>query len=97
MAKPKNSLVNAMSGVGRESPPAPSPSPPSTPSPGLRPTTARSRPPSREGRKIIAGYFDPAVSKQLHQIALDDDTTLQELLREAINDLFTKRHKSPIA
>ena len=93
MAKPKNSLVNAMSGVGRESPPAPNP----PLSPGLRPTTARSRPPSREGRKIIAGYFDPAVSKQLHQIALDDDTTLQELLREAINDLFTKRHKAPIA
>jgi hypothetical protein len=93
MAKPKNSLVNAMSGVGRESPPVSSPPPP----PGLRPTTARPRPPSREGRKIIAGYFDPAVSKQLHQIALDDDTTLQELLREAINDLFAKRRKAPIA
>jgi hypothetical protein len=93
MAKPKNSLVNAMSEVGRESPPVPSPPPP----PGLRPTTARPRPLSREGRKIIAGYFDPAVSKQLHQIALDDDTTLQELLREAINDLFTKRRKAPIA
>jgi hypothetical protein len=45
----------------------------------------------------IAGHFDPAVGKQLRQIALDNDTTVQALLEEALNDLFLKYGKSPIA
>lgn len=59
------------------------------------PTTSRA--PIRQGKKIIAGYFDAAVSKQLKQMALDEDTNIQALLREALNDLFTKRGKAPIA
>lgn len=35
---------------------------------------------SRKGKKVIAGYFDPAVSKQLKQLALEHDTTVQALL-----------------
>ena len=54
-------------------------------------------PPSREGKKTVAGHFDPAVSRQLRQIALDENRTVQELLREALNDLFAKRSKPPIA
>ena len=54
-------------------------------------------PASRTGQKLIAGHFDPAVSKQLRQIALDENTTVQELLREAINDLFMKKGKANIA
>lgn len=54
-------------------------------------------PPSRVGRKAIAGHFDPAVAKQLRQLALDNDTTVQALLEEALNDLFLKYGKSPIA
>lgn len=53
--------------------------------------------PSRQGKKGIIGYFDPAVSKQLRQIALDEESSVQELLREAINDLFQKRGKASIA
>jgi hypothetical protein len=45
----------------------------------------------------IAGHFDPAVGKQLRQLALDNDTTVQALLEEALNDLFLKHGKSPIA
>lgn len=52
--------------------------------------------PCRNGKRVVAGYFDKAVSKQLRQIALDEDTSLQDLLREAINDLFVKRGKPPI-
>jgi hypothetical protein len=51
----------------------------------------------RRGKKTIAGFFDPASSHQLKQIALDEGTNIQELLREAINDLFEKRGKSRIA
>ena len=36
----------------------------------------------------IAGHFDPAVGKQLRQLALDNDTTVQALLEEALNDLL---------
>jgi len=52
---------------------------------------------TREGKRLIAGHFDPATSKQLKQIALDEDTSVQELLREALNDLFKKRSKKRIA
>jgi hypothetical protein len=53
--------------------------------------------PSRHGKKVVAGHFDPAVSRQLHHIALEEDTSVQALLQEAINDLFTKRGKPPVA
>ena len=58
---------------------------------------AQPPPPSRQGKKAITGHFDPAVSKQLRQIALDRDTTVQALLGEALNDLFLKYGESPIA
>ena len=54
-------------------------------------------PPSRAGKKTIAGHFDPAVSRQLRQLALEEDTSVQELLREALNDLFDKRKRPPLA
>ena len=53
--------------------------------------------PSREGKKAITGFFDPAVSRQLKHIALEEDSSVQALLGEALNDLFAKRGKSPIA
>ena len=52
---------------------------------------------NREGKKIISGHFDPAAAKQFKQIALDNDTTVQDLLREALNDLFVKYGKKPLA
>lgn len=55
------------------------------------------QPPSRVGKKALIGYFDPGVSKQLKQMALDGDTSVQELLREALNDLFQKHKKPAIA
>jgi hypothetical protein len=53
--------------------------------------------PSRRGKKTIAGFFDPAASRQLRQIALEEGSNVQELLREALNDLFEKRGKAKIA
>jgi hypothetical protein len=57
----------------------------------------QSLPPSRQGKKTIAGHFDPAVSRQLREIALAEDSSVQDLLREALNDLFAKRGRPPIA
>lgn len=58
---------------------------------------ASARPPSRQGKKAITGFFDPAVSRQLKQLALEEDTTVQALLSEALNDLFSKYGQKPIA
>lgn len=55
---------------------------------------------ARLGRKdvvMIAGHFPPEVRKQLHQIALDQDTTAQRLLGEALNMLFARYGKPEIA
>lgn len=60
-------------------------------------TAIGSRAPSRLGKKTVAAHFDPAVSKQLKQLGLERDTSTQALLREAINDLFAKYSKPPIA
>jgi hypothetical protein len=54
-------------------------------------------PPSRKGKKVISGYFDPEVSKQLKLICLEEDLNVQAALQEALNDLFVKYGKSPIA
>lgn len=60
-------------------------------------TPIGARTPSRIGKKTVAAHFDPAVSKQLKQIGLEADRSTQDLLREAINDLFAKYGKAPIA
>lgn len=53
--------------------------------------------PSRRQTKHVGGYFDPAVSKQLREIALQEDSSLQALLGEAIDMLFQSRRKPTIA
>jgi hypothetical protein len=72
---------------------------PETPPPdtALVDTEASTLPPSRKGKKVIAGYFDPAVSKQLRQLALEHDTTVQALLAEALDLLFIEHGAMPIA
>jgi len=59
--------------------------------------TPANTPPSRRGKKAITGFFDPIVSRQLKQLALDEDKTVQLLLSEALNDLFVKHNYKPIA
>ena len=53
--------------------------------------------PGRAGTVLVAGHFDPAVRRQLKGIALDQDRTVQDLLAEALNDLFAKYSKPEIA
>jgi hypothetical protein len=73
------------------------PAPPSANAISAAVTSIGSRVPSRIGKKTIAAHFDPAVSKQLKQLGLERDSSTQSLLREAINDLFAKYGKPPIA
>ena len=53
--------------------------------------------PSRKTTKHIGGYYDPAVSKQLREIALAEDSSVQALLGEALDMLFQSRRKPTIA
>ena len=61
------------------------------------PETHKQRCPARQGQKMIAGYFDPMVHRQLKMLCLEEDTTIQYLLTDALNGLFEKHGKPPIA
>ena len=49
--------------------------------------------PGRNGRKHIGGYFDPAVSTQ-PRLAVEENSTVQRLLEEALDLLFQARMSS---
>jgi hypothetical protein len=51
---------------------------------------------SRVGWVQIAGFFSKEASRQLRLLARETDGTVQSLLTEARNDLFTKHHRPPI-
>lgn len=47
--------------------------------------------------KHIGGYYDPAIERQLKAVAVEEDTTTQELVAEALDLLFESRGKAAIA
>ena len=55
------------------------------------------QPPSRNGKRQVAAYFPVPVQKQLKLLMVEHDTTVQNLLAEALNDLFAKYGKPEIA
>ena len=62
--------------------------------------TAPPQRPSRNrgpGTVTIAGHFSPAVHRQLRLLGVMQDRTVQSLLGEALNELFRKHGKLPIA
>lgn len=72
---------------------------PTTPSQAeadLRAGSPKFHRPSREGRRLVAGHFDPKVAKQLKLLAAEEETTVQALLEEALDLLFLKKGKGAI-
>lgn len=53
--------------------------------------------PSRIGKRSIGGHFDPEASRQLKMLAAELDRKVQDLVAEALNDLFRKYNKSAVA
>ena len=53
--------------------------------------------PSRKSTKMIGAHFPREVSTALNVLSAEQDTTNQALLAEALNDLFSKYGKPPIA
>jgi antitoxin-like ribbon-helix-helix protein len=52
---------------------------------------------SRTGKRQIAGWFSEELWRELRHIAVDEHSSTQEILREALNDFLAKRHKPKIA
>jgi hypothetical protein len=61
------------------------------------PTPVRAIAPSRQGKRQIGGHFDALVAKQLRLLAAERELSIQDLLEEALNDLFRKYDKSAVA
>ncbi|MBI1198299.1 MAG: hypothetical protein GC203_10595 [Phenylobacterium sp.] len=57
--------------------------------------SAAARTPARVGKKAVSGYFTPELSRAIHLLALEQNTSLQALLGEALDDLLRKYGKHP--
>jgi hypothetical protein len=57
-------------------------------------TREETRATSRRGLHLVGGHFPSEVVKQLRILAAEEETTIQSLLGEAIDDLFVKKGKS---
>lgn len=53
--------------------------------------------PSRVGKKLVSGYFDPDAHMQLKLLSLETGKPIQGLLTDALNALFKMHDKPPIA
>ena len=51
----------------------------------------------RAGKKAVPLWLPAAAKRQLDLLVIEQDTTKQALLSEAVNDLFKKYRKPPIA
>lgn len=55
------------------------------------------RPKSRQGKKTVTSWIEPTAKKQLAMLSIEEERPEAELLIEAINLLFAKYDKPPIA
>jgi hypothetical protein len=97
-ANPRNSLQAVLERQARgDAPDLGDPAPPASPSaPEPEQPGGKFYRPSREGRRLIAGHFEPKVAKQLKLLAAEEETTVQALLEEALNLLFVKKGRGTI-
>lgn len=52
---------------------------------------------TKRGKHLISGLFEPAAYRQFGVLSAELGVDKRELLREALNDLFIKHGKPPIA
>lgn len=58
---------------------------------------ASSKAPSRTGQRAVTLYVKPEAHKQLRLLGLEKGASVQDLMTEALNDLFRKHGRSLIA
>lgn len=102
-AQPKNALQAVLDRANKQAEPAPDAPAPTLKAPARRsaakaapPKADKSARPVREGQRFVGGHFDPKVHKALKMLMVEDDTTMQALLEEAIDDLMVKKGKGKI-
>ena len=91
--RPNLAAIAAAAGSTRRTPEATLT--PSTPPNGE--AASRVTPRTRVGTKQIAAHFPEDVAWQLRALAVDRKTTVQNLMAEALNDLFAKYGKPEVA
>jgi len=62
-----------------------------------KPVKTKEKRADREGKSTTIFQVPEPAKKQLAYLAIDEETTQQALLIEALNDLFSKYGKPPIA
>lgn len=70
---------------------------PSEALPRQAPPVEGKRPDARKGRKAIAFWVDPAVSMQVRMLGLRTSRSVQDLMEEAVEDLFRKHGLPPLS
>lgn len=68
-----------------------------SPEPATLRSPASTLAPSRTGKVVISGYFDPAVRQQLAILAIKQNQSQAAMLAEAMNMLFERYGEAPIA
>lgn len=63
--------------------------------PALRPAAEAKKP--KRGKHLISGLFEEPTYRQFTTLAAELGLQRQDLLREALNDVFVKHGKMPIA
>ncbi len=97
MSKPRNSLQAVLERQAHTPPPSPTTHHPARAAEtATEPGPPKFYRPSREGKRLIAGHFDPKVAKQLKLLAVEEDTSVQALLEEALDLLFVKKGKTKV-
>ena len=90
MKRPNLADIAAVAGSMRRQTPLPPPTEPASSQPSRLART-------RTGTKQVAAHFPAEVAWQLRALAVERRTTVQDLLAEALNDLFAKHGKPELA
>lgn len=69
--------------------------PPPASTTSSEPPSRENRTPGRVGKKLVGGWFSQDLNRQLHYLALDENTTVQALIGESIDMLLRARGKHP--
>ena len=92
MAHPKTDIKSLLENANGNQPPAPEPKPEAEAE-----KTAAARPPSREDKKGVTTWLPRQAHAQLAYLKIETGKSVQELGVEAINLLFERYEKPPIA
>ena len=63
----------------------------------IAPHPSSARAPSREGKRAVTTYVSLVAYKQIRQLSLDTETSVQDLCREGLNLMFKKYKLDQIA